>query len=173
MPILARPLTADAYAPFGAVVMASPRGEPGRPVNQGTARRWDNLASLENQRPGTAALNISVFRCEPRAPGPVPVAILEKHPASTQVFLPMTARRYLVIVALGGDRPDLATLSAFIASGAQGISYSPGVWHHPMIALDSQVDFACLVWEDGSEDDCAEVRFADAEQVVIEIPAGI
>jgi ureidoglycolate lyase len=170
MPILARPLTAEAYAPYGAVVMASPRGEPGRPVNQGTARRWDNLASIENLRPG-ASLNLSVFRCQPRPPGPIPVALLEKLPASTQVFLPMTARRYLVIVALGDERPDLATLSAFIASGAQGISYSPGVWHHPMIALDAEIDFACLVWEDGSEEDCAEVRLSDADRPVIEIPA--
>ncbi|NUQ75136.1 MAG: ureidoglycolate lyase [Polyangiaceae bacterium] len=169
MPILARPLTANAYAPFGAVIMASPRGEPGRPVNQGTARRWDHLASLENLRP-EAALNLSVFRCEPRAPGPVPVGLLEKHPGSTQVFLPMTARRYLVIVALGGERPDLSTLSAFVASGAQGISYFPGVWHHPMIALDTQVDFACLVWEDGSEGDCTEVKIPVEENVVIVIP---
>lgn len=170
MPIIARPLSPDAYAPYGNVIMASPRGEPGRPVNQGTARRFDRLAALENLRPGTAALNVSVFRCDPRHGGPIPVALLEKHPASTQVFIPMSARRYVVIVALGGDRPDLATLAAFIASGAQGISYSPGVWHHPMIALDAEVDFACLVHEDGSGDDCAEVAFAEAERPVVVIP---
>ncbi len=173
MAILARPLTADVYSPYGAVIMASPRGEPGRPVNQGTARRWDNLASLENLRPGSAALNISVFRCEPRPTGAIPVALLEKHPASTQIFLPMTAARYLVIVALGGSDPDLATLSAFVASGAQGISYSPGVWHHPMIALDAEVDFACLVWEDGSDEDCVEVSIVGADRPIIEIPARI
>jgi ureidoglycolate lyase len=170
MIVTSRPLTADAYAPYGDVIMASPRGELGRPANQGTARRFDHLAPVENLRPGAAALNVCVFRCAPRAGSPIEIALLEKHPASTQVFVPMTARRYLVVVALGGERPDLGALAAFVATGAQGVSYRPGVWHHPMIALDGEVDFACLVWEDGSDDDCAVVTFAPEEraQVLLE-----
>lgn len=183
--IPAQPLTPDAYAPYGRVIMASPQGEPGRPANQGTARRFDHLAAVENLRPASAALNVCVFRCAPRAPEPLPwsedapgaadaaatpgaldVALLEKHPASTQVFLPMSARRFLVVVALGlgDDRPDLSTLAAFVAEGPQGISYHPGVWHHPMIALDAPADFACLVWEDGSAADCVDVRFAEDDR---------
>lgn len=166
--IAAQPLTPDAYAPYGRVIMASPRGEPGRPANQGTARRFDHLVAVENLRPASAALNVSVFRCAPRplpAVSPaIEVALLEKHPGSTQVFLPMSARRYLAVVALGGDRPDLSTLAAFLAEGPQGVSYHPGVWHHPMIALDAEADFACLVWEDGSAGDCVEVRYAEAER---------
>ena len=77
--------------------------------------------------------------------------------------------RYLVIVTLGGDAPDLSTLAAFIAHGTEGISYRPGVWHHPMIALDHETDFICLVWEDGSRDDCTIVSYGrgvDADVVV-------
>jgi ureidoglycolate lyase len=58
MHILSRPLTADAYAAYGHVLMASPRGEPGKPANQGTARRFDHLAPIEDRRPGRAALNV-------------------------------------------------------------------------------------------------------------------
>lgn len=159
MKLEARPLTADSYAPYGSVVMASPRGEPGRPVNQGTARRFDHLAAIDNQRPESASLNVSVFRCAPRVERPIVVALLEKHPRSTQLFVPMNARRYLVIVARGGDAPDLATLAAFIAGPTQAVSYHPGVWHHPMIALDHEIDFTCLVWEDGSADDCSVVTY--------------
>ena len=168
-PLLCSPLTADAYAPYGDVVMASPRGEPGKPANQGTARRFDHLAALADLRPGRAALNVSVFRCQPRPAGPFEVALLEKHPASTQVFVPMNARRYLALVALGGDAPDLATLAAFVAAGTQGVSYRPGVWHHPMIALEGETDFACFVWEDGSADDCAVVTFPEGRRVVVAI----
>lgn len=167
MRIAARPLSPVAYAPYGHVIMASPQGEPGRPVNQGTARRFDHLAPIEDLRPGRAALNVSVFRCTPRSRWPLAVELLEKHPGSTQVFVPMNARRYLAVVALGGDRPDLATLAAFIATGAQGISYHPGVWHHPMIALDAEVDFTCLVWEDGSADDCAVVAYREDERAEV------
>jgi ureidoglycolate lyase len=167
------PLTAEAYAPYGHVIMASPRGEPGKPANQGTARRFDHLAGLDDLRPGRAALNVSVFRCAPRPAAPFEVELLEKHPASSQIFVPMNAARYLVLVARGGDAPDLATLAAFVASGTQGVSYAPGVWHHPMIALDATVDFACFVWEDGSADDCTVVRLAPGDRpvVLVEPPA--
>lgn len=164
------PLTPEAYAPYGHVIMASPRGEPGRPANQGTARRFDHLAALQDLRPGRAALNVTVFRCAPRAAGPFAVELLEKHPASTQIFVPMNAERYLVLVARGGDRPDLATLGAFLASGTQGVSYLPGVWHHPMIALDREIDFACFVFEDGSAEDCTVAALRADEQRVVELP---
>ncbi|MFT3766924.1 MAG: ureidoglycolate lyase [Minicystis sp.] len=163
------PLTPDAYAPYGHVIMASPRGEPGKPANQGTARRFDHLASLDDLRPGRAKLNVTVFRCAPRPTGPFAVELLEKHPASTQIFVPMNAERYLVLVARGGDRPDLATLGAFIATGTQGVSYHPGVWHHPMIALDREIEFACFVFEDGSADDCTVVPIPPEERPVVMI----
>lgn len=167
MRVVAQPLTLESYSLYGHVITASPRGEPGRPANRGTARRFNHLAPVENLRPGAAELNVCVFRCSPRLDFPLPVALLEKHPASTQVFLPMNARRYLVLVARGGERPDLGTLAAFIASGGQGVSYLPGVWHHPMIALDAEIDFSCLVWEDGSEADCVEVAYPEGAIEVV------
>jgi ureidoglycolate lyase len=169
-PVVCRPLVPDIYAPYGQVIMASPRGEPGTPANQGTARRFDHLAALDDLRPGRAALNVSVFRCAPRERFPVTIALLERHPRSTQMFLPMNARRYLVIVALGDDRPDLGSLAVFVASGAQGVTYRPGVWHHPMIALDTEVDFTCLVFEDGSQDDCDVVQLDEAQHAEIVLP---
>ena len=163
------PLTADAYALYGDVIMASPRGEPGKLANQGTARRFDHLAALDDLRPGRAKLDVTVFRCAPRAAAPFTVELMEKHPASTQIFVPMNAARYLVLVALGGDQPDLATLAAFVATGTQGVSYRPGVWHHPMIALDHEIDFTCFVFEDGSADDCTVASLPPSVRPVVEI----
>lgn len=167
MTLRARPLTVADYAPYGDVVMASPRGEAGAHANQGTAERWGDLTRLRDLRPGRASLNVSVFRCAPQHARPIPVAVLEKHPASTQLFVPMNARRYLVVVALGEAYPDLGTLAAFVAGGAQAVSYSPGVWHHPMIALDAEIDFACFVYQDGSADDCVEIAYPPSEQRTI------
>lgn len=159
--IVAEPLTAAAYAPFGDVIAASRDDAPARPANQGTAQRRNWLAEVVNLRAGGAArLNLASFACAPREAWPMPLALLEKHPASTQVFVPMNARRYLVVVALGGDAPDLGTVRAFLAGPTQGVSYRPGVWHHPMIALDAPTEFACLVWEDGSDDDCVVADLA-------------
>jgi ureidoglycolate lyase len=163
------PLTSEAYAPFGEVLMAAPRGEPGKAVNQGFARRHDRLVSLANLRPGATA-NVCVFRCSPRLPPRLTVELLERHPASTQLFIPMSARRYLTLVALGGDAPDLATLRAFLCTGQQGVSYRPGVWHHPLIALDAEADFACVVHEDEGPDDCDVHPIAEADRPVVLLP---
>jgi len=160
MRVLAQPLTAEAYAPSGHVIMASPRGEPGLPANRGTARRFNYLAPIEDRRPGRATLNVCVFRSEPSLAFPLSLSLLEKHPASTQAFLPMNATRYLVVVAEGDAAPDLGTIAAFVATGTQGITYLPGIWHHPMIALDATIDFSCLVWEDGTAADCVEAALA-------------
>lgn len=140
-----------------------------RAANQGSARKSEWLADLVDARRGHARPNLSVFRCTPKLL-PFEIAVLEKHPASTQVFVPMNARRYLVVVAPSlaeADGPDLAGLRAFIAQGTQAITYRPGVWHHPMIALDAETDFFCLVHEDGTVQDCVEVQLGPAERLVV------
>lgn len=152
-----RPLTPAAYAPYGKVLMASPRGEPGEPANLGTALRFDDVVECTNTRGADAALKVKVFRSRPVPAERRPLALLEKHPCSTQLFIPMNASRYIALVALGGDAPDLSTLAAFVVEGARGISYGPGVWHHPMLTLDSETDFVVFVHEDGSPQDCVVV----------------
>jgi ureidoglycolate lyase len=165
--ITAIPLERGAYAPFGDVIAAK---DGSRPANQGYAKKSERLADLIDLRAGSEACraNVSVFRCAPRAL-PLDVLLLEKHPASTQVFVPMNAERYLVIVAHGGDAPDLSTLAAFVASGREGVTYRPGVWHHPMVALDRETDFFCLVFEDGTARDCVEVGLPPEEAVRVQI----
>lgn len=165
--IEAAPLTADAFAPFGHVIEA--RAELASvDANMKSARRFDRLAPLENLRREDARPNLCLFRCTPAPAGPFQVKLLERHPFSTQVFLPMLGvTRYLVVVARGGENPELATLHAFIARGAQGVAYAPGVWHHPLVALDQESDFACLVWEDGTAGDCEVQKLAQPVQILI------
>lgn len=163
--LAAVPLTAEAFAPFGHVVSAGLTS--GTSANMGTAVRFDRCAELINTR-ATATPNLVVFRSSPRAL-PFDVKLLERHPASTQVFVPMLISRYLVCVApnRADGSPDLDKLVAFVCSPGQGVAYAPGVWHHPMIALDAPGEFAMLVWEDGSPLDCelhhlsAPVRITD------------
>lgn len=138
--------------------MASPRGEPGAVANLGTALRFDDVVDVVNARGPSAPLKVKVFRSLPVPPERRPLALLEKHPCSTQLFIPMNASRYVALVALGGERPDPSTLAAFIAEGPQGISYGPGVWHHPMLTLDAETDFVVFVHEDGTPEDCVVVE---------------
>lgn len=152
--VRARPLTVEGFAPWGDVVSAGLRA--GSAANQGTAVRFDRCARLSSTRPG-AAPNLAVFRSAPQ-PLPLTVRLLERHPCSTQAFLPMRCARFLVIVAptRPDGAPDAARLEAFVCGPAQGINYHPGVWHHPIVALDAPADFAMLAWEDGGAEDCVE-----------------
>lgn len=152
--VVSIPLTADGFAAFGQVVSAGLR--EGNAANQGTAVRFDHCAELISTRPG-AKPNLAVFRSKARAL-PIELQLLERHPCSTQVFLPMVLSRYLVCVAppLADGSPDVERLVAFVCAPGQGIAYAPNVWHHPMVALDAPGEFAMLAWEDGGPRDCEE-----------------
>ena len=157
------PLEADAYGPYGSLIMAARGDVEARSANQGRAKRYNRLADFANLRLADASMNISVFRVDPYLKVSLDIRLLEKHPKSTQLFVPMNAERYLVIVALGDERPDLSTLKAFVARPHQAISYHPGVWHHPMVALDSSTDFVCMSYEDDTPADCVEYPFLESE----------
>jgi ureidoglycolate lyase len=165
--LVATPIDPERYAPFGAVVRA---GDPGsaRSANHGTAEAWDELATLVNAREGARA-TASLFRCRPLAEPTLRVRWLERHPGSTQMFVPMRAERYLVVVARGDREPDLSTLAAFVVEGAQAITYAPGTWHHPMVALGAEADFVNVIHVDGTAADCEE-RELDPPAAEIVLP---
>ena len=165
--ILAEPLEAHSFAPYGAVVSADRSDVPAYSTNQGMAQRRDFLLDLVNHRP-SARLNVASFRCVPWRGTRLRLSLLEKHPASSQLFVPMNARRYLVVVALGAEEPSLHTLRAFVARSTMAVCYHPGVWHHPVIALDQAIDFACLVYESGAADDCVVAPLAPAVEVLLD-----
>lgn len=150
--IHARPLDAEAFKPFGRVISAGLQA--GSEANQGTAVRFDFCTDLLSTRPEAKA-NLAVFRSTARTL-PLDVVLLERHPCSTQVFIPMVVTRYLVCVAptLPDGSPDVSKLQAFVCGPGQGVSYAPGTWHHPMVSLDTQAEFAMLAWEDGGPRDC-------------------
>ncbi|SJX62032.1 related to DAL2-allantoinase [Sporisorium reilianum f. sp. reilianum] len=169
------PLTTQAFASYGAVIDGPSSSNPDddkafKIVNQGTARKYLDLAEIVNNYPHEAGArtNVHVYRCDPAARLPFEVKLLERHRFTTQAFIPMVPihgqqQGFLVVVAHNGqdDRPDLTTLGVFLASTEQAIQYHPGIWHHPMIALGTQpTDFACIVNESGSQPqlDCDEVE---------------
>jgi ureidoglycolate lyase len=164
------PIDAAAYAAYGAIVRA---GDPAsaRAANHGDAHAWDALATIESLRGAHARCTASLFRCNARHGDELPILWLERHALSTQMFVPMGgSARYLVIVARGGDAPDLSTLAAFVVEGAQAITYAPGTWHHPMVALDHDTDFVNVIFSDGTAADCDELAYDPPLAVVTLAP---
>lgn len=153
------PLTAEAFAPFGQVLQTP--GSTDRNANQGTAVRLDRVAGLASTRGGCPP-NLAMIRALPQ-PLPLKLRLMERHPCSSQAFIPLQCARYLVIVAptAAGGGPEWSGLRAFVATGGQGINYAVGTWHHPFTALDAPADLAMLAWEDGTARDCEEVPMAE------------
>jgi ureidoglycolate lyase len=143
MRIVAEPLTAAAFEPFGAVLEGSTA--PGRTYLSDT---------LANGRPH-APVSLAVTTVEPKAALPMRVTVLERHAHSSQTFIPLAVSRYVILATRDapGGGPDLDHLRAFVARAGQGVTYAMGTWHHPLTVLDGPASFAVLMWRDGTAGD--------------------
>lgn len=149
------PLTRAAFAPFGDVVSLD--GARHFPINGGTTERFHDLATIDVAADGGRPL-ISVFRGQPRAL-PLEVTMMERHPLGSQAFVPLGNVRYLVVVAPAGPF-DIERMRAFSVDGRMGVNYARGVWHHPLIALDTVSDFL-VVDRGGSQPNCDEIQLGE------------
>lgn len=157
MEIAARPLTAEAFAPFGEV-FAVPDA-PGRIYTE---------RALGNARAG-AWPSLSVALRDPAPPGPIVARAMERHEFSSQSFVPMAPGRFLVLVAphAAGGGPDMTAARAFVAGPGQGVTYGADVWHHGMTVLDAPLAFGVFMWRDGTAGD---EEFVDIAPLTIHLP---
>jgi ureidoglycolate lyase len=144
------PLEAAAFRPFGEVIDRDDAGLP-RAINEGTAKRLD-LARVDATLRG-AHVGIGLVRAAPRTL-PFRLQCMERHRCGSQAFVPLSASRWLVIVARRGRAPSASDLNVFVASAGQGVNYARGTWHHPLFVLDQAAEFLVVdrVVESGAED---------------------
>jgi ureidoglycolate lyase len=147
-----QPLTREAFAPFGEVIEASDAVRHFT-INAGNTERYHDLAHIEAGPDGKVI--VSIFRGQPRTL-PFSVEMMERHPLASQAFIPMSGKPYLVVVAPAGAAPKAEDLRVFLARGDQGVNYATGVWHHPLLALETVCDFL-VVDRSGSAPNCDEV----------------
>ncbi len=135
--VRARPLTAEAFAPFGDVLAAE--GPHDWLINEGRCARFHDRARLEFSG-GRAG--ISVFRAE-GCGLPWDVGLLERHPLGSQAFLPLSSAPFLVVVAPDeGGVPGRPV--AFVTRPGQGVNYHRGVWHGVLTPLGDTAVFAVV-----------------------------
>ena len=143
------PLTAEAFAPFGEVIAAD---GPAQTINHGATRKYADLARIALRESGRAAAHI--YRSSP-PDFPFALRVMENHPLGSQMFMPLSGRPYLVVVAPPG-RFDALAIRAFVAGPAQGINLAPGVWHHFNLALGGVSDFL-VIDREGPGENCEEI----------------
>ncbi len=134
-----RPLTAEAFRPYGVVIDAS--GNPSFLANSGAAQVHRDLAAIDVGARG-GRICLSVVRTAPAAL-PLRIAVMERHPLGSQAFVPLDGAELLLVVALEGEL-DPTAIVAFQGSPSQGVNYRRGVWHHPLIALHRTSDFVVI-----------------------------
>jgi ureidoglycolate lyase len=156
-----RPLTAEAFAPFGEVIEA---GGEVREINDGHTRRFHDLASLDVGEQGGRAI-VSLFRAEPLTP--LVLRIMERRRLSSPAFMPLQGRPWLVVVAPAGPF-DPWEMQVFRAEGTQGVNYRRGVWRHFLLPLATASDFP-VIDREGPGDGCDEVELSPADQATVRL----
>ncbi|WVR06223.1 allantoicase [Kwoniella sp. DSM 27419] len=161
-------ITPDNFAPFGHIITTTPSAShtDSESSPDGKTTKNNCLAPLVSTYPADsgAVTAIGVYRATKKVGlergKTFDVRLMERHPYTSQAFLPMgkaewtgkseevlaPGGEFLVIVAQNGadDKPDPATIRSFIMPANTGLSYAPGVWHHPVLILDSTLDLACI-----------------------------
>ena len=130
------PLTRDAFRPYGDVIETE--GQDFFHINDGKVQRFHDLAMVETLQQDRTL--ISINRAQPAAL-PIIVTELERHPLGTQAFVPMRGEAFVVVVAAGGDEPDMNTPGVRLSQMAVRVNYHRNVWHHPLFAWQTETDF--------------------------------
>ncbi|MFB0489023.1 ureidoglycolate lyase [Methylobacterium sp. OAE515] len=137
--VTARPLTAEAFAPFGQVIDTA--GTAPRPMNAGMARRFHDLAAIEVVGDGAHTV-IGLVEAQPY-PLPLRLTLVERHPLGAQAFVPLSAAPFLVVVCPDADgRPGRP--QAFVTAPRQGICYARGTWHGVLTPFGASQDFVVI-----------------------------
>lgn len=131
--LVAQPLTAANFAPFGTVLEAPRHG--GRWINGGSSERFDLVEDLQLGAAGGHA-QLALFRASAQT-YPIAIREVECHRLGSQTFVPWGHRRFVVVVAPAGGPPAADALKAFVTDGHQGVVLAPGTWHHGLLALDA------------------------------------
>lgn len=135
--LIPRALTAEAFAPFGDVIEL--RDAPDKIINQGLCGRHHDLAQMDFS---DGRAGISLFDAEARHL-PCNVALVERHPAGSQAFIPITGTPFLVVVAEdNAGKPVNA--QAFITHPRQSVNLHRGIWHGVLCPLGERGIYAVV-----------------------------
>jgi ureidoglycolate lyase len=158
--IIPQTLTSENFAPFGNVIEVNDNAK-NFTINDGFTQRYHDLAPIDVAEQNGRVL-VNIFRSSPLEQ-PIGIKMMERHPLSSQAFIPMTQQPYLVVVAPKGDF-DSSKITVFLASGGQGVNYHKGTWHHYCLALHQISDF--IVVDRGGKGENCDVVKLDGSMII-------
>lgn len=136
------PITPEVIAPFATLLRAK----------DGSATEVSEVLETGDV-PGRHAFTI--LCPQPVAGGTINIAALERHPHSSQTFVPLKVGRWVVVVAptLSDGSPDVAKARASIAGPEDAVCIARNVWHAGLTVLDRPGEIGMIMWRADAGDD--------------------
>ncbi|MCF6189028.1 MAG: ureidoglycolate lyase [Cocleimonas sp.] len=157
MQLTPKPLTTDAFAPYGEVVDIHSANKEFS-MNYGLATRYFDLAEIDVEDKGGKTC-ISLVKSN-AVTFPFKVDKMEYHPYGSQMFYPLCESPFLILVAKPAETLDTKKLELFISDGKQGVNYHKGVWHHYLMPLNNESQFM-VVDRNGNDENCIEKQIEE------------
>jgi len=130
-------------------------------INDGFTQRYHDLVKVDVTKDGGRTL-VNIFRSTPLEL-PIILKSMERHPLSSQAFMPLGNEPYLVVVSPAGEF-DESAIEVFISTSNQGVNYHAGTWHHYCLALNKTSDFI-VIDRGGDGDNCDVVNLNSTIQI--------
>ena len=123
-------ITKENFSLYGDLITT--RNKISEDINKNTTQSFFDLANIEILGEDNSA-RLNIFNANKRI-FPLNIDMLEMHPLSSQVFLPMSKIDFIVMVAPIDIKPDLNKIEIFKVSNGDGVNFKSGVWHFPLIS---------------------------------------
>jgi ureidoglycolate lyase len=130
MKLYFKEITKDNFSLYGDLITT--RNKISEDINKNTTQSFFDLANIEILGEDNNA-RLNIFNAKKRI-FPLNIDMLEMHPLSSQVFLPLIKTDFLVLVAPIDKKPDLDKIEIFKISNGDGINIKHSVWHFPLIS---------------------------------------
>ena len=139
LPLPIEPLSAAAFAPYGAMLgQPYDANAPTPAFTNANTDFWHQHAFDTGRGGRTEVLGVNYRRCDGR------IDTLEVHHLTQQAIVPLGNVGVIHVVACSDAQgaPDLTTLHAFEIPPGQGICMQPGCWHATQVEAD---EATCLM----------------------------
>jgi len=131
--VVALPVDPETFAEFGEV------------IHHRAAGRHYIETAFDNAAGTSPSLWVNALAATPSSD--IALHGFERHPHSSQSFIPLGFAACLAVVAPGGSDggPDLNAIRAFVVGRGRGVCYRRGIWHHGFISLDHPSEVAVIM----------------------------
>jgi ureidoglycolate lyase len=134
MKIEIKKITKENFSQYGELITIND-GEA-KSGNANTAEFFFDLAKIEVLGGDTKA-RLNIFKTIKRD-FPLRIDMMEMHPYSSQIFLPYSKTKFIVIVAPGSSKPDLNKIECFLVSNGDGVNFNAKIWHCPLTSTEDE-----------------------------------